>query len=590
MAEHPVTPGAAQDIAPTPSVDLQLRHLAAIVASSDDAIISKTLDGIVTSWNPAAERIFGYPAAEIIGRPLLILFPRDRIDEEDRILEEIRAGRRVEHFETVRIRKDGSAVTVSVSISPIVDGAGQVIGASKIARDITMRTRLEQLVRHQAHYDPLTELPNRRLFIETGILWLIDLQSRGLGAVLLFIDLDGFKAVNEARSHAIGDQLLVQAAARLRQTVPPGAVVARLGGDEFAVLLPDPKSESEVAQTADGIRAAMAQPFRILDRDSFVTASIGVSRCPDDGGDIEVLLIHAEQAMYLAKAHGRDATAFFTAGLGAAASDRAEMVAELRRALQRGEIDLHYQPIVCRGASPGLKFEALLRWSHPRFGSVSPATFIPLAEEYGLILELGDWAFRTAVRQALDWSAGYGLGTTVAVNLSVVQLRAADAYLDSWTKQLEALRGTGAGICLEITESIALDPSEAVMRRIGRLRAAGATIAIDDFGTGYSCLSYLNTLKVDVLKIDRAFVEGLIPGSVNHALCEAIIWMARRLGLEVVAEGVETEEQRDLLMALDCDCIQGYLIAHPAPPARMGPLLAELVAGLSVGQADVEAP
>lgn len=541
----------------------QSRVYAAIVETSDDAIISKTLDGTITSWNRAAERIFGYTAEEIIGRPMTTVIPADRLGEEVDILDRLSRGERIEHFETIRLRKDGGLVNISATVSPLVDDSGRVIGASKIARDITERIEAERTIWRQANYDTLTQLPNRRYFKERLQSEIARASRIGKHVAVLFIDLDRFKEVNDTLGHQAGDELLLQAAERIKASLRDADSVARMGGDEFTVLLSDISGPDDVTPIATRLNERLFEPFVLDGLQMHISGSIGVAVYPEDGASVDELLKHADQAMYESKRLGRNQTRYFAQALDKKMRDRLQLAADLRHATARDELQLVYQPVVNLRDGSIRKCEALLRWNHPTLGRINPMTFIPLAEESGLIKEIGDWVFRSAVRQVKQWQARFGDRIQVAINVSPVQIHGGLGYFQNWVDELNGLGLAGSSLVVEITEGVMVDRSGDTVERLRLLQQAGVQVAIDDFGTGYSCLSYLNRLDVNFLKIDQSFTKALGTDPQALALCEAIVVMAHKLGLAVIAEGVETDVHLALLRQIGCDHGQGYWFAAP---------------------------
>ncbi len=555
---------AAEDAAPRPH---PANVYESLVEGSDDAIVTKTLSGIVTSWNPGAQRMFGYSAAEMIGEPITKLFPVDRVHEEEMLLQRIACGERVEHFETVRVRKDGRLVEVSVTISPLRDAAGRVVGASKIARDIGERLHAARTIWRQANQDELTQLPNRHAFHQQ-LCSEVERAAQGGGQfALLYADLDHFKAINDSLGHAAGDALLVGVAQRMRWALRSSDVLARLAGDEFAMLLPaldDPRTAEMVAMK---LQAALLLPFSQAEHPIHVSASIGVCVYPRDGRSADELLRHADLAMYEAKHAGRNRTVSFEPAMDRRARGRLLLAGDLRRALRQQELYLLYQPMLRAADRTLAKYEALVRWRHPAFGVVQPARFIALAEESGLILELGDWVFRTAAEQALRWRDASSQPPRVRFNVSPLQLGADSDPTRDWAEHLRRIGLSPDRLVIEVTETVILDDSPRIAQRLGELRQQGFRIAVDDFGTGISNLASLSRIEVDYLKIDQSLIRRLPSEPRRLAICEAIVAMAHRLGLEVIAEGVETEEELARVRDIGCDFAQGYLFAQPLEQA-----------------------
>ena len=459
--------------------------------------------------------------------------------------------------------------------TPLRGTDGGITALLGITRDITAKKRAEELIWRQANFDLLTGLPNRFMFHERLEQEIRNARRSGKTLALIFLDLDDFKGINDTRGHAVGDRVLVEAAQRIAACVRASDTVARLGGDEFTVLLPQLYDSTSAEQIAAAIIARLKEPFVPEGGHGavFLSASAGITLHPDDGDDAETLLRNADQAMYAAKARGRNRYSYFTPALQAQAQARQELLGDLRRALAEGQFILYFQPIVELASTRLVKAEALLRWAHPVRGLVSAGEFIPLAEETGLIQPLGEWVFREATRWASHWAGLHAPGFQIGVNISPAQLHNDALNIDAWLAAIAEAGLAGASLVAEITESVLLDPDPEVAGKLSRLRSAGVQMAIDDFGTGYSALSYLKHFAVDYLKIDQTFVHDLATDAHDRALTEAIIAMAHRLGLKVIAEGVETEAQRSLLVAAGCDYGQGYLFARPLPAEEFEALL-----------------
>jgi diguanylate cyclase (GGDEF)-like protein len=408
----------------------------------------------------------------------------------------------------------------------------------------------------------LTNLPNRRLFRDRLAQDIARAQRAKQQVALLFIDLDHFKQVNDVLGHDAGDALLIEASQRICECVRDSDTVARLGGDEFTVILYGGDCVSVAERVCEQMLARLAQPFQLGKEKAYISASIGITRYPDDARDIESLLKNADQAMYAAKEVGRNGYSWFTAELQQAAQARHALANDLRNALANDEMEIYFQPIIDLVTENLFKAEVLLRWCHPVRGMVSPDEFIPLAEEIGLIPDIGEWVLREAVRQASAWPAVNGQPVHLSINKSPRQFASHDCDA-RWLALLEEKGFDPARMVFEITEGLLIEDRHSVADKLGRLRAAGVRIAIDDFGTGYSALSYLKKYPIDFIKIDRSFVRDVGTDISDRALCEAIITIANLMGIQVVAEGVETAEQRDFLFNVGCDYGQGYLFSPP---------------------------
>ena len=428
--------------------------------------------------------------------------------------------------------------------------------------DITERKNAENLIWQQAHFDPLTHLPNRRMMRMQLEQAMAATASNGETLALLFLDLDHFKEVNDTLGHDHGDLLLLQAAQRIQACIGPGDAVARMGGDEFTVVMRDvhPTLLPLHLQT---MLDKMAAAFQLDDEQVFVSASIGVALYPQDARVTEDLLKHADQALYVAKGEGRNRYSFFKPELQEEAQSRARLATDLRRGLALNQFEVVYQPIVDMRSGRVHKAEALMRWHHPRRGLVSPEHFIGIAESSGLIIAIGEWVFRQAAQQAKRWCATYGADFQISVNKSPAQFHAEASGHSAWLDYLAKLDLPGSNIAIEITEGLLLETSAGVTSNLRALREAGIAISLDDFGTGYSSLTYLQKFAIDYIKIDQSFVRNLNSATRDLALCRAIVTMAHDLGMKVVAEGVETEDQRQLLLDTGCDFGQGYLYSRP---------------------------
>ncbi|MES1982169.1 MAG: EAL domain-containing protein [Pseudomonadota bacterium] len=471
--------------------------------------------------------------------------------------------------------KDGSykwILTRGMITNRSADGTPlRVIGTHT---DITTRKLTEDTIQRQANYDPLTQLPNRRLFRDRLELEIRKAHRSGRLMALMFIDLDNFKEVNDTLGHDMGDILLIEAAQRITTCVRVSDTVARLGGDEFVVILAALEDVGNVERVAQDILDKLTAAFQLEKEKAFVSASIGITLYPTDATEIEELLKHADQAMYASKKQGRNRFSYFTPSMQQAVQTRMRLAGDLRGALAADQFRVHYQPIVTLSNGDINKAEALIRWEHPTRGLISPAEFIPIAEETGMIIEIGDWVFRQAAQQAIRWRTRYHPKFQISVNVSPVQLQNGGITTHgAWLDHLQKIKLPGQGIVVEITEGMLLNIDVMVTNQLLAFRDAGIRVSLDDFGTGYSSLSYLKKLDIDYLKIDQSFVRNLEPNSDGMALCEAIIAMAHKLGLKVVAEGVETEGQRSLLATAGCNYAQGYLFSTPVTATEFERLL-----------------
>ncbi|GGX84215.1 hypothetical protein GCM10007160_09320 [Litchfieldella qijiaojingensis] len=474
-------------------------------------------------------------------------------------------------FELTWKNRSGLELCHLVRMTPEFAEDGSVESVLIVGRDITELSASRQKIHQMAFYDPLTSLPNRALFNDRLRQMIADASWHGQMAGVMLIDMDQFKAVNDTMGHSVGDELLREAAARLSACVRSYDTVARLGGDEFAILLPEIRHVDDLARIADKVLGKFGDHFLLDGREVFMSCSIGIAVYPDDSSDADDLVRYADSAMYLAKRSGRNNFRYYSKDLTASAKERLTLESELRRAAERMELELHYQPKVSLSDGMMIGSEALLRWCHPRLGMVPPTQFIQIAEDTGLIVDLGQWVLREACRMAAKWNAEGKPPHKVAINLSAKQFQSqnlAGAVADI----LNDTDCRPEWIELEITESLLLDDNGKTLDTLSAFRSMGVSIAIDDFGTGYSALSYLTRFPIDTLKIDRSFIQSVITDHYGAELVKAILSIARSLGQEVVAEGVETVEQAAFLAAHGCQLAQGFLYSKPLPEAELASL------------------
>jgi diguanylate cyclase (GGDEF)-like protein/PAS domain S-box-containing protein len=444
------------------------------------------------------------------------------------------------------------------------DHPGEIWGICGISTDITDKKRSEELIWEQANFDALTGLPNRRMIQDRLEQEIKKCQRFGSKLAVLFIDLDQFKEVNDTLGHDAGDLLLKEAANRIRQCIRDIDSLGRLGGDEFIVLLGELENINSIGRVTSEILMQLERQFEVGREIAYVSASIGITICPEDGVTVSNLLRNADQAMYAAKRDGRGRFSYYTCSMQESAQHRVQLLNDLHVAIDEQQFEMYYQPIVALSSGQIHKAEALVRWNHPKLGLVTPADFIPLAEETGLIIQLGEWVFSQSIAQAAEWRNRFDPDFQISINKSPVQFKADSVkHLARIQHTLEEYGMSGQNVVIEITEGLLMECRKEVSQQLLDFRDQGIQVALDDFGTGYSSLSYLQEFDIDFIKIDKSFVDKLVPGSSTLALCEAMIAMAHQLHIQVIAEGVETREQRDLLIAAGCDFAQGYLFSRP---------------------------
>jgi diguanylate cyclase (GGDEF)-like protein/PAS domain S-box-containing protein len=548
-----------------------------IIQSSPFAIYTRDRHGMVTAWNAAAEKLFGWTADEIVGKPLLSV-PAGKEHETETLREQVLRGESIMQIEVQRQKRDGTLFDISTTLAPLRDASGEINGYLAIATDITERKAAEKQIEFLAYRDVLTGLPNRLLLHDRFEQAVGFAERAGTKVALLFLDLDNFKIINDSLGHAVGDALLKEIAARLGECVRDTDTISRQGGDEFLIVLPDLRGADAITPVLLKIRERLQAPFELEGHELSTSASMGVAIYPDDGQDFDTLLKKADTAMYRAKDAGRNSYRFFDEQMNIEAVEHLTVKNGLRRAVERDEFVLHYQPQFDLSTGAVVGVEALLRWNHPELGLVPPARFIPVAEDSGLIVPIGEWVIFEACRQAVAWQAAGLPPLIMAVNLSAVQFKRGDVE----QTVTQALKSSGFDpqlLELELTESILIHNTENVLASVQRLKLLGVKLSIDDFGTGYSSLSYLKRFAVDKLKIDQSFIRDLATDPDDAAIIRAIIQMARSLNLKTIAEGVETAGILEQLRLFNCDEAQGYYFARPMPAQAFADFLTERIVG-----------
>jgi diguanylate cyclase (GGDEF)-like protein/PAS domain S-box-containing protein len=560
--------------------------LATAVEHAGDVIEITDAESHFEYVNAAFERISGYSRADALGETPFSLLMSDRDDEPHyRAVQNAIANGQVWHGTLTGRRKDGTLYEQEATISPVRGAEGVITHYVAVKRDITERLQTQARIWHLAHHDALTDLPNRVLFQDRLQQAVAQARRSGLLIAILFIDLDNFKDVNDALGHEFGDLLLKAVTLRLRGCTRETDTVARLGGDEFALIHTGLERSEPAAKLAEKVLDRLSEPFSLEGQEVHISASIGVTLCPLDHDDPQQIVKNADMAMYRAKNTGRSNYQFYREEMNLAFQARKALERELRKALAHGELDVFYQPQIDARTNVIIGAEALVRWHHPERGMISPGEFVPIAEECGLIVPLGEWVLQTACRQNKVWQ-DFGLPPVrVAVNLSAAQFLYRD-LVASVVRLLGTSALDHAYLELEITESILMRETEVTINTLRRLTELGIQIAVDDFGTGYSSMAYLKRFPVNKIKIDRAFVTDVTTDRGDAAIVGAVIGLAHGLGLSVAAEGVETLEQAEHLRARGCDELQGYYFGRPVPASEFERRLRGIAAERSTATAD----
>ena len=567
-----------RDITERKAHDAQVNKLSSVMEQTADIIIVTDTEGNIEYVNPSFEKITGYTYNEAVNSsPHILTSGQHKPEFYKHMWDTINAGKSYSNI-FINRRKDGSLYYEEKTITPIKDTSGEITHFVATGKDISERIEVHEHLQHVAHHDALTDLPNRNLFLDRLQQSLNRARWHERLVAVMFMDLDRFKIINDTLGHNVGDQLLLQMSQRLGRTVRDGDTVARFGGDEFAILLDDIDSDSHISSLAQKLLDTLATPFKINKQELYVTASIGISIFPNDGEDSETILRNADVAMYRAKDLGKNNYQFYSDDLSARIFERLTLETHLRHALERDEFVLYYQPQIDTRTKMISGVEALLRWQHPELGLVTPNNIIPLLEETGLIEQVGQWVLETACRQSRAWhDAGWSY-LHMSVNISSRQFNNTD-FISSVHEIINLTAINPEFLELELTESMLMRNASSTVNALHSLSGRGVRFAIDDFGTGYSSLTYLRRFPIDTIKIDRSFIRDVTDNPDDAAIASAIIMMAQSLSLNVVAEGVENQEQLDFLSSRNCHYLQGNYFNRPLPADEITHLLEEQKSG-----------
>ena len=555
------------------TIEISEERYKTLVNNSQDAIYSVDCQGVFTTANSRFCELVGLPIDRILGKTVADIYKKaENIEKWNTLLPKVIEGGKVVFLENKRVRNDGSVDYLEVTLSPIFDLRQKVVGVIGTNHDITTRKENEQTIKHMAYYDLITDLPNRILFLNRLEMSISKAAKNGTKVMIVFLDLDNFKAVNDTLGHATGDELLVETSKRLLRCIDENNMVARLGGDEFSFLIDQVKQQEGIVALLKRVKSSFVESFRINDHTINLTASIGISMFPEDGDSAEEIMKSADTAMYKAKEIGKNDYQFFNMRMKEDLVRKTTISKLLRNAILHNEFVLHYQPqyIVETGELRG--FEALLRWNSSEMGFLNPMEFIPIAEETGLIIQIGEWVLNTACCTCKKFETIYGCELVMAVNISPIQLRQKD-FREMVMKALKTTGLKAHSLELEITEGIFIDSYDSIVDELRVLKKLGVKTALDDFGTGYSSLSYLKRLPINLLKIDKSFVQEIDFLNLDDELMESIIALVSKLNIKTIAEGVETLAQFNYLVSVKCDYLQGYFLGKPTPEDLIGGII-----------------
>ncbi len=563
--------GTHTDITEQKENEIQLLHQAQMIQQTHEAVNTTDLQGYISGWNKGSELLFGYKAEEVIGKHISLLFPNETYETFVKNIHELM--KKEEYRTTLTlIKKSNVKVLIDLSLSLLKDSNGSNMGIVGYLRDITERKKNEEALQYQAHHDALTGLPNRVLFMDRLKQGIQKAKRHKEGLAVFFIDLDKFKHINDSLGHGVGDKVLKIIAKRLQDILRKEDTLARLSGDEFTIIMEDLRHPEDASLLGEKILKTVAEAIMMNDQKLYVSGSIGISFYPQDATDAQSLLKYADTAMYKAKEEGRNNYQFYAPEMTDLALKRILMQTSLRQAIDNEEFVIYYQPQIKTSTNALIGVEVLIRWKHPTIGVLMPDEFIPLAEENGMIIEIDQWVMKNAMMQISKWyKEGLNPGV-LGLNISIMQLDKID-FLQQIKESLSIYNFDPAWLELEITESQMMKRPEEVITKLHQINALGIGISIDDFGTGYSSLSQLKRLPINRLKIDRSFVRDIPKDEEDVAIVEAIIALAKSLKLDLIAEGVETSEQRDFLIDHGCINIQGHYFSPPVTKEEMHQIL-----------------
>jgi diguanylate cyclase (GGDEF)-like protein/PAS domain S-box-containing protein len=563
--------GTHTDITEQKEKELQLLHQAQMIQQTHEAVNTTDLKGYISGWNKGSELLFGYKAEEVIGKHISLLFPKETYEIFVKHMPELM--KKEEYRTTLSlVKKSKDKVLIDISLSLLKDNSGSKMGIVGYLRDITERKKTEEALQYQAHHDALTGLPNRVLFMDRLKQGIEKAKRHQEGVAVFFIDLDKFKHINDSLGHSVGDQVLKIIAKRLQDIIRKEDTLARLSGDEFTIIMEDLKHPEDASLLGKKILKTLCEAILMNDQRLYVSGSVGISFYPQDATDAQSLLKYADTAMYRAKEEGRNNYQFYAPEMTELALKRILMQNSLRQAIDNEEFMIYYQPQMNISTNSLIGVEVLIRWCHPTIGVLMPDEFIPLAEESGMIAEIDQWVMKTAMMQISQWyKEGLNPGV-LGLNISISQLDKIN-FLQQIKESLLRNDFDPAWLELEITESQMIKKPEEAITKLHQINALGIGISIDDFGTGYSSLSLLKRLPINRLKIDRSFVRDITYDEEDAAIVKAIIALAKSLKLDLIAEGVETSEQRDFLIDHGCINIQGHYFSHPLPKEEMHKML-----------------